>query len=72
MSADPLKIIEQQLQFLQNRSEKELLTEAETVQLATLIKMKMLLRAKGANISTDDPYEDLSADDLKALLPLLQ
>lgn len=69
---DPLNIIEQQMGYLQSRSEKHLLTLDETSQLATLVKVRMLIKAKGTGTEKDDPFESMTADELKALLPLLE
>lgn len=71
MTADPLHIIEQQLAYLQSRSDKHLLTLDETSQLATLVKIRMVIKARGNDSAKDDPYKELSADELKSLLPLL-
>lgn len=66
-------IIEQQLRLLEQRSSECLLTLDETSQLATLVKVQMLLKAKG-NMDDDksDPYPDLTADELKELLKVLK
>jgi hypothetical protein len=73
VAVDPLNIIEQQLEFLQSRSEKHLLTLDETSQLAALVKIRLVMRSKGnGNDDRTDPYSGLSADELKQLLPLLE
>lgn len=71
MAVDPLNIIEQQMTYLQSRSDGGLLTLDETSQLATLIKVRMVIKAKGSGHEKEDPYSELSAEELKALLPLL-
>ena len=71
MAVDPLNIIEQQLAYLQSRSEKHLLTLDETSQLATLVKVRMLIKARGNAGVQEDPYAGLSAEELKQILPLL-
>lgn len=71
MVIDPNRIVEQQLALLQKVSDQGLLTLDETTQLATLVKVRILLRAKGATEEQVDPYTELSADELKQLLPHL-
>lgn len=68
---DPLKIIEQQLAFLQARSDKNLLTYDEVVQLATLVKAREFILAKGSGAPTDSDLDELSDSALKQLLKAL-
>lgn len=71
MAADPTGIVERQLSLLQNYSDKGPLTESEVGVLEKLVKLQILLRIKGKAASTEDPYSDMTSDELKSLLPLL-
>lgn len=71
MGVDSKTIIERQLQLLLDRSEKGVLGFEEVQTLERLVKMQMLLRLKGPSKSLDDPYEDISSDELKKALTLL-
>jgi hypothetical protein len=72
MAVDALKIIEEQLTYLQAISDKYLLTADQTVQLANLVKIRMLLKAKNATSDNDDPLAGISAEDLKSILEVLK
>lgn len=73
MSVNPSDIVEKQLQLLLDQSNKGTLTFEEFQSLERLVKMQILLRLKGNNRSAAaDPYDDISSDDLKRMLPLLE
>lgn len=66
---DPFEIIEEQLQRIKEQSDKHLLTVDEINSFAMLVKVKMLLKTKGSGTPTEDPYPELTADELRNLLP---
>ena len=71
-SVNPAAIVEQQLQYLQSRSEKGLLTEAEVQSFTALVKLQLILRARAnADKGSDADFDDVSTEQLKAALNLL-
>lgn len=73
MAVDPFDIIEKQLTLLKAQSDISALTYDETKNLETLVKLSLILKLKAARDSKNyDPLDQMSADELKALLPLVE
>lgn len=70
MAVNPLEIVEQQLEYLKSRSEKGLLTETEVQSLCGLVKLQVILKTK-AKTDNEDPYADMSTEELKSLVSML-
>lgn len=71
MAVDPMNIIEQQLARLQATSDRTSLTVEEVMSLERFVKMQLLMRMKGPKRGLEDPYSDISSEELQRLLPLL-
>lgn len=73
MAVKPADIVEQQLQRLQELSEKGLLTFDETKALESLIKLQIILRFKAAG-SKDrgEELSEMSTEELKETIKLLE
>ena len=73
MAVNPKEIVERQLELLKAQSDKGPITFEECQSLERLIKLQILIKIKdkGKGIFDEDPFKEVSSEDLQKLLPLL-
>lgn len=71
MATNPSEIVEKQLQMLKDISDRTSLTFEEIASLERLIRIQILLRMKSTKDISLEECGDISTEELKSLLPLL-
>lgn len=71
MATNPSEIVEKQLLMLKDISDRTSLTFEEIASLERLIRIQILLRMKSTKDISLEECGDISTEELKSLLPLL-